>query len=395
MLGSPGPPDESEPGAGQNPFREQPARPGAEGGRARGEGRESRRDLDRLSKQLAKAEERARQLEEERQALLQERDSRQQQNEELCAALEKLQKELQRLSREMEAAPPADGSPRDEKLAEAEQDRGRMQEREAAQSAVQQQLETDLREALAQNTNLQSELEKLRATLTNNEAELQRVNTERQRLLNEYGQQCMELIGLRKTVAEAADLKAEIARLEEELERASGAARAGSPGRGGRKSSEHGGEQGRRDEEIRRLKEHLARLEKDLASRGAPLPLAALPPALQQILTHMGSELDAQRIVTDLWERLMEQESRFNAAHDDTNRRMGELEELRRQLAQVYGNIITPITVLSATADLLVMRQDMPKGAQKSLEELKQLMATVRQAISRMQKITTTGRDKQ
>jgi DNA repair exonuclease SbcCD ATPase subunit len=351
--------------------------------------------VDRLPRQHDNAEERVQQLEQERQALLQERDSREHQNEELRESLEKLHEELRRLSREMEAAPPADGSALEEKLAEAERDRGQMQEREAAQSAVQQQLETDLREALAQNTNLQSELEKLRAALTNNEAELQRVNAERQRLLNEYGQQCMELIGLQKELADAAGLKAEIARLEEELERARGATPAGVPGRGGRKSSEQGGEQARRDEEVRRLKEHIARLEKDLASRGAPLPLAALPPALQQILTHMGSEVDAQRIVTDLWERLMEQESRFNAARDDTNRRMGELEELRRQLAQVYGNIITPITVLSATADLLAMRQDMPKGAQKSLEELKQIMATVRQAISRMQKITTTGHDKE
>ncbi len=394
ILGSPEPPNEWEEGAGQNPFREQPARPGADHGRTSGEGHEPQADSDGLRKQPANAEERVRQLEQERQALFEERDSRQRQNEELRAALEKLHEELQRLSREMDTASPAGGSSAEEKLAEAEQDRGRMREREAAQAAVQQQLETDLREALAQNTHLQSELEKLRATLANNEAELQRVNAERQRLVNEYGQQCMEFIGLQKAVADVTSLKEEIARLEEQLEQARNAAPAGAPGRGGRKSSEQAGEQGRRNEEIRRLKEHIARLERDLASRGELLPLVALPPALQQILTPMGSQVDARRMITDLWERLMEQESRFNAARDDTNRRMAELEELRRQLAEVYANIITPVTVLSATADLLVMRKDMPKGAQKSLDEMKQVMATVRQAISRMQKITTTGRDK-
>lgn len=393
LLGSP---EESELEPEETPFAHGSSRTDAEPNRAAEGTPEGRRERNRLSKQLAQAEELARQAEQERQALLQERADRARENEDLRVALEKQQEELGRLTAELDKAQSADVLAAEDKLAEA----GRLRDRETAQAAVQQQLQSELREALAQNTKFQSEVEKLRATLANNEAELQRVNAERQRLLNEYGQQCMELIGLQKTAGEVPSLKGEITRLQEESEQARGAATAAPapavavPARTPRKQSETA-ELARRDEEIRRLNEHIAKLEKELASRGTPLPLSALPPPLQQILTHMGSSVDPQRIVTDLWERLMELEARFNAARDDTNRRMGELATLRTQLAELYGNIITPITVLSATADLLAMRQDMPKGAQTSLDEMKQFMATVRQAISRMQKITTTGRDKE
>ncbi len=287
----------------------------------------------------------------------------------------------------------------DEMRAEVDRERAARREKEAQQAEVQGQLSDELKEALALNAKLQIETEKLRAQLAHVESELQHVTADRQRVMNEYGQLCMDAIGFRYASAETGRLKEESSRLREELEQARSASPApaaeSSAASGSLKSAEQAAELASRDQEIRRLTERVSALEQELASRGSLLPVSELPPALQQMVTHMGTAADAQRIVADLWERLMEQEARFNAAREDANRKAGQLETLRMQLAELYGNLITPLTVLSASADLLAMRQDMPQGAQAALAEMKQTMAAVRQVITRIQKISSAaGRDK-
>ena len=305
----------------------------------------------------------------------------------LRATVDKQQVELGRLSRELEHLRQADAQALEEIRAEVGGERKRGQE---VLQAAQQKFSAEIQEALAQSNQIQSEAEKLRADLTRTDSELQDVSAERLRLQNEYDQLRTESVGLRQAGQEVQHLREQVQRLHEELEQRRATPTSG-PVRGSRKAAELTAELARRNEEVGRLNERIAALEQELASRSPLVPVSSLHPALQQVLAHMGTAVEAQRIVTELWERLLEQEMRYNAAREDTNRNAVELESLRREMAELCLGLITPVTVLSASADLLAMRQDIPKDALASLEEMRQGTAAVRQVIAKMQKVATPG----
>ena len=291
----------------------------------------------------------------------------------LRAAVDKQREEPARLSRELEHARQADAQVLEEIRAELERERKRAPE---IIQAAKQKFSAEVQEALAHNRQLHSEAEKLRADLTRTDSELQRVNAERGRLQSESDQ-------LRKESAGARQASQEVRRLRRELTQARAMAASG-PARGSRTPAELTSELARRDEELRRLNKRIAGLEQELASRGPLVPLSSLHPALQQVLANMGTVVEAQRIVAELWDRLLEQEARYNATREDTHRNALEMDMLREQRAELCQDLITPITVLSASADLLVMRQDIPQDGLASLEEIRQSAATVRQVITRM-----------
>ena len=301
----------------------------------------------------------------------------------LRAAVDKQQEELARLSRELEHARQADAQVLEEIRAELERERKR--EPEIIQAAKQK-FSAEVQEALAHNRQLHAEAEKLRADLTRTDSELQRVNAGRERLQSESD-------ALRKESAGARQASQEVRRLRQELTQARAMAASG-PARGSRTPAELTSELARRDEELRRLNKRIAGLEQELAPRGPLVPLSSLHPALQQVLANMGTAVEAQRIVAELWDRLLEQETRYNATREDTHRHGLEMGMLREQMAELCQDLITPITVLSASADLLVMRQDIPQDALASLEEIRQSTSTVRQVIARMQKMPSPGRHK-
>lgn len=350
-------------------------------GRRRAEAADVRRQLEKRSQQLAEAEEQGRNAEQaEKQARAE--------NAELRADLEKRTAELARLAGEIEQA-----RHRETQVLAARMDLDRA--REAETEKAREQFAAELKRALERNQRLQAETEKLRAQLTRLDSELQHVNSERQRLLSEYGQLCMDAVAFPEARKEAALLKEEVARLRGETEQARAAAPGSGPARGAKKSADQAAELARRDEqlaqrdeEIGRLRDRTSSLEQELASRGSLLPVAGLPPALQQMVAHLGNSADATRMVNELWDRLMEQEARFNAAREDTNRKMAEMDLLRVRMTELYASLVTPITVLSANTDLLVMQGNVPQAVKASLEEMKQTMTAVRQGIARLQKMT-------
>ena len=303
------------------------------------------------------------------------------------AVVDKQKEEPERPSRELEHLRQADAQALEEIRAEVEGERKRGQE---VLQAAQQKFSAEIQEALARSNQIHSEAEKLRADLTRTASELQDVGAERQRLQNEYDQLRTESVGLRQAGQEVQHLREQVQRLHKELEQER-ATTASGPVRGSRKAAELTAELARRDEEVGRLNERVAGLGQELASRSPLVPVSSLHPALQQVLAHMGTAVEAQRIVTELWERLLEQEMRYNAAREDTNRNAVELDELRKEMAELCLGLITPITVLSASADLLAMRQDIPKDALASLEEMRQGTVAVRQVIAKMQKVATPG----
>lgn len=137
------------------------------------------------------------------------------------------------------------------------------------------------------------------------------------------------------------------------------------------------------------LKAMLAEVDRERRQRSGlgPVDASELPRPLQQMLAQLGDAVDATGLINDLWQRLMEAEARFNAAREDTNRSGGDVELLRSQVLEVYTGLVTQLTVLSAGADLLAMQPGLTARAAQSIQELKQTMAEVRQAMGRLQKI--------
>ena len=309
--------------------------------------------------------------------------------------VDKQQEEPERLSRELEHSRQADAEALEEIRAEVESERKREQE---AIQAAQQKFSAEMQEVLARNNQIHSEAEKLRTDLTRMGSELQRVNAERERLQSESDQLRKETAGIRQASQEVPQLKEEVRRLDQELTQARAALDSGRAG-DLREAAELTAELVQRDDELKRLNERMAGLEQELSSRGFLVPLSSLDPALQRVLAHMGTAVEAQRIVTELWDRLLEQETRYNAANsaadeatrEDTNPNTHEVDMLRKQMAELYQDLIAPITVLSASADLLLMRQDIPQDGLASLEEIRQSAATVRQVIAGMQPISSPG----
>ena len=219
---------------------------------------------------------------------------------------------------------------------------------ERAEAAAEGPPESELAESAAEVAQPATELAQknaaLRAALEKRDEELQRLSRELEHARQADAEALEELraevlVGIQQANQEAQRLKEEVGRLREELEQAKATDRP-APERGSRKGAKLTAELARRNDEIRDLK------------------------------------------------------GQITAAREDTNRNAVELDMLCKQMAELCLDLITPITVLSASADLLAMRQDIPQDALASLEDMRQSTATVRQVIARMQKVATTGDDK-
>ena len=204
----------------------------------------------------------------------------------------------------------------------------------------------ELAQGVSEETEIPSEVLEVppEAALEKRDEELQRLSRELEHARQADAEALEELraevlVGIQQANQEAQRLKEEVGRLREELEQAKATDRP-APERGSRKGAKLTAELARRNDEIRDLK------------------------------------------------------GQITAAREDTNRNAVELDMLCKQMAELCLDLITPITVLSASADLLAMRQDIPQDALASLEDMRQSTATVRQVIARMQKVATTGDDK-